>query len=1539
MSKDVLIGWMELDLGGLANNDRLKDSFTLQPPDTAPYTPLGAIPLIRSNGASTPVTAVAPAASGKLKRENSASLSSAQGANAYHGSVSLEVRGCPALAAAMLGGRLLRLEGPSLSLVPAAWKIQAAAAPPGGAGSGSGSGASASTRGGGGAGAGAGAGAGGGKAGTPTGTPQRGAGAARNSARSPTPNRPISAASHAGSNGSGGGSGGGGGATGADSEPVEEYLAPLHIPIAEAHGLAQLDEKLENNPYRYLLKLHIPFDGSDPSATIAFPLGVGVLRLDYPERPASAELAAIRASAAPALSTTQPSKKDGAGTASGGRNASSASSSKGEAPAGSASPGNGSDTPLLAMTIAHWKVKWHDLRCYLPKPMVEALANSVAVGVPLLLTLHRYRVEPVAGYLSASTSNKSDSKTEELECLPPFFDPYSGLPPGLRFLEEDVLYRTKLHLSADRLTVPGVSSLVSEIGVVAQVPTPEDIELEVEARAAADAAWHSMLQSYFQKAPAKGKAGAGGASAAAGNARAKAGTTGAAAKTGTAEKKKKGAAAAPTEPEEVLDVHSHPYTKAGSIFHCGVHLHAPIHPVLPGMAGFPKDSTSLVPPRRLLPAAPSDIDAETEFRTVVAQAIAVIAAQYAELVVRAAENFSAPLGSEVQQRQALMELLRTSGVYEALRRSLRQAATRLSEERLKGLPGNGCAPGSHGRDVFIGHLYAYMLSHMHAALNQAIQEARLSVPVPLAPFATLTKPTAAALPSTVPGSSMPWSKTTPALVSTLAAGTGKGLSTVNGDTAHATNLLNTILGEDATLSGGGANHTTVAGKLSPAVSTPGAQGYVGALESPLHRLLRIALECEFGAKYDRAHRTHQARVLVAEQALAQCSARAAYPGGTSPAGSDHGSVSPGSVGGKTPDMTQASLEISNVWTDYGLFCLRRISPAPNTASEDGFWVRAATCFREAIAATPHHVPALMALAAVQATAGNHDEAVIFSTSAVNYLIAEAGKESQRLEKLMEGIGLRKGELGGHTLQELRKFQEDQQQLQEHTGLVLSNIKNALPLAYALQSLALQRKGQHTAAGTALHAGIVSLNDLYINLNATESDAARCATSGALYLILSRFLLSLPLPTLARLSLEQAQSALTDSEAPRSQLADLAILKVQRYLLSMQALTAIPHKEFADTKKKERTMEEEDTPNSHSDRSDTSPFSIAPPAEGVISQLRGVGYDSAVVNAHEARNVLEHACEMSASLSWETWYLTASLWISGLVNARRHRSIAGAEKPLRGGYSELGDLDLADLQKARRTMELALGTFTPPLASGYEAILTRQLCYLSPDLPLPRASPPLYSTEDSHPPPSPSFADGQNGTGTGGFVPVRSDSIFTSSSGIGGGMIFQDKYICTRLYTLLAQLQLQIATLESEEDSSLHLAAANDSYCRAITLGSGIIHQAPPAWASVWFGIARTKWAQADAVAAEAALNEANALDNGNPAVWGWLAYLCMATAPMRERQANSALEQALKTVRQLGSTIFVLCSGIVYYSLCTLFCPILLDFPHCPSPHLFVFFS
>jgi hypothetical protein len=180
-----------------------------------------------------------------------------------------------------------------------------------------------------------------------------------------------------------------------------------------------------------------------------------------------------------------------------------------------------------------------------------------------------------------------------------------------------------------------------------------------------------------------------------------------------------------------------------------------------------------------------------------------------------------------------------------------------------------------------------------------------------------------------------------------------------------------------------------------------------------------------------------------------------------------------------------------------------------------------------------------------------------------------------------------------------------------------------------------------------------------------------------------------------------------------------------------------------------------------------------------------------VNAEETERVLSRAVEM-APLAWEAWATRGALWLAGLHAAHRRRRISGIDAPLRGA-PELGDVEVGDIAEGRRMLELAAAAYVPPLHAGYACLealalaadeeggsgaeskeaerggraggggggaAAARIATLPGDLPVPDASPPAAP-----------LAGGGRAALAGA---PRADVIFSSASGVGGGLLGSDE---------------------------------------------------------------------------------------------------------------------------------------------------------------------
>ena len=427
--------------------------------------------------------------------------------------------------------------------------------------------------------------------------------------------------------------------------------------------------------------------------------------------------------------------------------------------------------------------------------------------------------------------------------------------------------------------------------------------------------------------------------------------------------------------------------------------------------------------------------------------------------------------------------------------------------------------------------------------------------------------------------------------------------------------------------------------------------------------------------------------------------------------------------------------------------------------------------------------------------------------------------------------------------------------------------------------------------------------------------------------------------------------MADTDAPRVQRADLAVLRAARYASAIGAMRSRPRTEHVDAESAARaagglanvasatataSAAHGGSPSDAVDAAANEAVAAASAAaarvargivgdESVVVARGGAAYDGAIVTCAEASRVASDALALS-ELAWGAHDVLGTLWAAGLRGPRARVSAAGSDLPLlRGGAPEPGDVDIADLTEAARAWVLATSSFSPPLHAGYARLLADDasaLRDLPPHAPTPSAAAP--------------FAPLPPGTA------ARADAIFASASGVGGALLLDDggalPKLCVRTsraffrfclrifieptpppptntpsiffrprrYLRLANVQLQLAAVEAPESAAVVLAAARDSFARAISAARADSSSEPPGaragpWSLAWLGLGRALWAQGESAEAEAAFGEANALDNGNSVTWAWLAHLCLCSADSggldRTREAAAALNESLKAVR------------------------------------------
>lgn len=422
--------------------------------------------------------------------------------------------------------------------------------------------------------------------------------------------------------------------------------------------------------------------------------------------------------------------------------------------------------------------------------------------------------------------------------------------------------------------------------------------------------------------------------------------------------------------------------------------------------------------------------------------------------------------------------------------------------------------------------------------------------------------------------------------------------------------------------------------------------------------------------------------------------------------------------------------------------------------------------------------------------------------------------------------------------------------------------------------------------------------------------------------------------------------MADTDAPRVQRADLSVLRAARYASAIGASRPRSRTEHVDAEVSARAAgglasataaaargglpPSEEVDEAASEAIAAASAAAARVARGIVGDESvvvargGAAYDGAIVTCAEASRVASDALSLS-ELAWGAHDVLGTLWASGLRGPRARSTAAGSDLPLaRGGAPEPGDVDIADLTEAARAWVLATSSFSPPLHAGYARLLADDASALR-DLPSHAPTPSAAAP----------FAPLPPGTA------ARADAIFASASGVGGALLLDDGgtlpklcvwlvFFCafrvfshenftpstpsppsralppTPRYLRLANVQLQLAAVEAPESAAVVLAAARDSFARAVSAARADSASEPAGaragpWSLAWLGLGRALWAQGESAEAEAAFGEANALDNGNAVTWAWLAHLCLCSADSggldRTREAAAALNESLKAVR------------------------------------------
>lgn len=1176
--------------------------------------------------------------------------------------------------------------------------------------------------------------------------------------------------------------------------------APSEQQLDSASLAALADDPVEN-PFKYVLTIGLP------GRSIHF--ANGSLKYNYPGRPAAATAASIALSGGPPTRPNTPGTATGrpatpaasgskaaAGPASGGKAAAADPKAKAGSKPSTANGERKEDAsvpePAVAAAVGNWVVEFRESKAFVGRDGLDAFTHKLQSGQLIDGAIRRVSTEPI----------EDDDAEETIYPL-----------EGRRLLEEDYSHRASVSFALDSLLLPGVMDVVTEVNVVPVPVSDAEKAAEAEKKAARDAAWASLQAEKAKSAAATGvkgkvanaksppaaKPGAPGKAAAAAPAK---GTPGGKAVDPKAKPGAKGAVAAVPEPETPAPPAVHPYDAAGTILSFAVNVNEALIQRPPTPPPVQQTVEELIPQRGPALPAPPALDASQEFRREVANAVTAVAKEYSALISRAGGDIDAALPLD-ERRKQLLSRLKEGGHYDGIKQALQRCASNIVRERFVHMPGYNDPLGSAGKDELFSHVYAYLVGQMHAALNATFSDADTVAPAAFAVQQQQQRPATSSTASPPSRRSHSRGGSRP--------GTRGGVVLPPGSSSS------------SILDGGGSMMST----FTDAAASSAAAG-APVVESPILRLRRVAIECEFTGHYERAARVHQTRVALVEEAAAR-----------------------GQTGGKYDPC---------VWYEYGIFCMRR-----------GELLKAATCLRESLSCDPKFTPALLALASLQCARGKADEAQVFCSTAVNVLKSGAAVDIKAYEKIASsGTG-------------------------PQEPLVSEN-NNTLPLAHAIHSFALQLAGKNAESGTALNAAVSSLSSLYAERGAADDDVNRSATAGAAYLILSRYLLDLHLGQLARKSIEQAHSALLDTDAPRIQRVDILTLRVRLYLQSMNVLDAHELREYAPTKG--GTTSTTGVMVRQPSRLDNLPGASMQPSEGGASAsssaasstiaFGGKAYDGAILAAEEASKTILRACEMS-NLVAESWFLRSVMCLAGLNSHSRKKSVTGVDTSMPGA-PDLGDLEVEDLTDGRRYLELAVGNYEAPQHAGYLLLSNSSLHPMS------------TAARAAHITVGPSGSQSSSPTlqlqqPNGG---ARADNIFASFSGVGGGNLASDEFGLVRLFMRLSTAQLQLAAVEDATTAAAVLQSAKDSYIRAVQAGRACASACPGVyggpWCSAWLGVGRATWAQNSPLDAEIVLGEANALDNQNPVVWAWLAYLCLCAEPLRDREAAAALDQALKNV-------------------------------------------
>jgi tetratricopeptide (TPR) repeat protein len=487
----------------------------------------------------------------------------------------------------------------------------------------------------------------------------------------------------------------------------------------------------------------------------------------------------------------------------------------------------------------------------------------------------------------------------------------------------------------------------------------------------------------------------------------------------------------------------------------------------------------------------------------------------------------------------------------------------------------------------------------------------------------------------------------------------------------------------------------------------------------------------------------------------------------------------------------------SVWHDYGAFCLRR---------GRAHWPKAVACLREAVSIDAEFVPSLLLLACLQLARGQAADAFVFSHSATVAVQQNSGDRSRVA---------------------------------------------VAPLAFGIHAFVAQYTNDAQSNEPTVTRGkaLEALRTLLIETcGLNPADADHACGDGALYLIVSRYLLDAGLERLARKGLEIASNAFVDSDCPRAQRVDLSVLRARQFL---QTLRVHVERDLS------LSAGEENGPDAKSANL-SQLLSLTGIDEVVQFSATKQAYDGAITSVPACLDALDAAIEQDPH-NWEAWAMKGAAYLGGVSETQDE--FLGDIFALQG-YPDIADLSLTEVERGVYGLEMAAGHFAQMHGDSMGRKQMSMIC--------------------------------------------------SSLYGVGGGQLASDPFVLTRLLMRIAHCHQHLASAhdahggrEHQAQHRKHLESATQFYTKAALESNApsVFDGKEPSvafpayvgekpWSPALMGVGRTLWALGDSTGAESAFSESNTLDNQNPLSWAWLALVMLSSTPLRDREAAACLDQA-----------------------------------------------